>query len=132
MSVGKTDCGKLLASGGHRNVYEYKPEKRYVVKEVKSSFRFGHNLNEWNLWMTRPDLRQWLAPCLDISKAGRYLLQERGRKPRTIPTDYPKEFADTKPANWITLEDGRTVMCDYGADAMARRLIDTTQMLSVD
>lgn len=119
-------CG----SGAYRDVYgapfpwqwETPTGKHEDVPVVIKYQRPGKdfcNANEWTIWQDSPPrLRKWLAPCLEISSGGAWLIQAR-----TIPIALselqrhakriPQFFSDTKPKNWGWFR-GRPVCHDYG------------------
>lgn len=111
-------CGKLLGSGVTRDVYEFKPDPRFVVKiERDQSMGNFCNVTEWRNYI---DNRYWkwfakyLAPCELISWDGVILIQRRieFRDRIEYPIEIPAMFTDTKYSNfgWI---GNQFVCCDY-------------------
>lgn len=110
--------GEKIGSGMDREVFEFIPNKDYVIKVETNGFQ---NVREWELWNEIKDTKmaKWFAPCIDISSCGIYLLQKRTEK---IPqSEYPKKtphfFTDQKYDNFgVIIEKGkkRFVCHDYG------------------
>lgn len=107
--------GRPIGRGQYRDVFEHL-DHRYVIKLENRSRSFC-NVIEFELWHASAGtkLRRWLAPCIDISPNGGWLLQGRttplpGGK---LPANVPSVLADLKPDNWGIYE-GRVVCHDYG------------------
>ena len=72
--------GNKIGSGEYRNVYQLNSNSNYVLKEEYNTFRgLFCNVQEWTMWRDSLDTpyRQFLAPCLDISPSGRFLVMEK-------------------------------------------------------
>ncbi len=113
--------GDFIGQGATRYVYELKNQKAldgYVIKiestEDRSLFQ---NQIEWSVWdqIGSYGVGQWLAPCLAISKTGRYLIQRRTTPiyANQLPAKVPAFLSDLQANNW-GLMDGRVVCHDYG------------------
>lgn len=111
----KKYCGKKLNSGCTRVVYEFKPDRRYVVK-IQYKDGHLHNSAEFLMWDSNwcSPFQDMLAPCLWISNSGRILIQRRVsfRQKYRYPDTLPSCFNDHKFTNygWI---GKRFVCCDY-------------------
>lgn len=111
-------CGNLLGEGTSRFVFEYKIDKRYVVK-IDCSNVSANNL-EWQIWHEIAyveKMKRWFAPIGTMTTCGRVMLQRRCKT--GIPYDeYPKKipdfFTDLKYENWGML-DGKMVCFDYAS-----------------
>lgn len=107
--------GKHLGSGAYRDVYEYKLDPTLVIKIAKN---YWHDINfmEWAIYreLLFTDYINWVAPCIDISRGGRYLLQKKCEQIRIeeLPTKVPSFFTDLHHKNWGML-DGHPVCLDY-------------------
>jgi hypothetical protein len=114
----KNLCGKKIAEGQYRLVYELKGNKNYVVKIEKFPDKgYFANVTEWKNWMNNKDwklLGKWLAPCVMINQTGQVLIQKRVKQKEEAkyPKKIPNVFVDTKYANagWIGKQ---FVFCDY-------------------
>lgn len=108
--------GKKLGSGASREVYEWRPDPKLVVKVELNKFDWS-NIKEWDVWaaIEHTKLAQWFAPCAEIAGNGAVMLQYRTQPIRRseLPDKIPALFTDTKLANWGML-DGRPVCHDYG------------------
>lgn len=113
-------CGEMLGSGQHRDVYECRVDRRYVVKvERDPGVAVFANVTEWRNYMNLKDWRfvgPWLAPCILINQTGQVLLQERvsweGKRRKDYPLYVPGVFTDLKLGNFGWIGD-RFVCCDY-------------------
>lgn len=106
--------GELLGSGISRYVFDYKPDKKWVIKVDVSDY--NANVIEHKIWehvkFTKNE--KWFAPCGTISRCGRIMLQ---RKVEYATYDkYPKKMptflTDFKYQNFGLLE-GKLVCVDY-------------------
>ncbi len=109
--------GKRIGRGMSRDVYEHKylPET-FVIKVERRSGHF-QNVKEHENWrqVSFMDISTWFAPCVRISRCGRFLMM---RKTVTIedsqlPQRVPGCFTDFKASNWGIL-CGRPVCHGYG------------------
>jgi hypothetical protein len=114
--------GKLLGSGATRDVYEFLPEPdKYVLKVEKTpcdneNRDWMQNTQEWLFWNNcAKSAKRWLAPCLQLSRSGKYLLQRRATPitKQQRPLRLPAFITDIKDAN-LGIVDGKVVMVDYG------------------
>jgi len=105
--------GPYLGEGAGREVYEYAMNAKIVIKiEVYS--RSFQNVSEWETWQgAEGKMEDWLAPCLQISPCGLYMIQERTTPALTYPEKVPYFLGDTKIQNF-GMFDGRFVCHDYG------------------
>ena len=97
-------CSEKIASGSTRDVFVFAKNPNYVVK-VERYPRTFTNACEWNNWeylKYHPELNKWLAPCLDISDDGKYLIQQRVTHALTneYPDKIPSVFIDLKDTNF--------------------------------
>lgn len=107
--------GEHLGSGVDRHTYVLAINDAFVVKVQHGEGDF-QNIAEWELWRTASDgLKKYLAPCLQISRGGRALVQRRCEPCPThmLPTSLPKVLGDLHADN-IGLLEGRPVVMDYG------------------
>lgn len=120
-------CGDYLGSGGNRRVYVHIDQPEWVIKVCKDRPVYqDQNIVEFNNWQDLKhidDMARWLAPCIEISACGRYLVQCRGRpvplssiKIHDIPHWIQKlpDFNWLKHAQWVEI-GGRLKICDYGS-----------------
>jgi hypothetical protein len=107
-------CGDLLGWGASRSVFEYMPNKKYVVKIEHDDTK--HNTIEWHYWQMVKDTiwAKWFAPCKEISTCGSILIQEKARllKPGEGPDKIPYFFTDTKYQNFGWIKE-QLVCVDY-------------------
>lgn len=107
-------CGKFVGSGSSRMVYEFTLNKTLVVKIDHTNGGF-FNVAEWdtyhNIKNSHPKLAKYLAPCIQISNAGKVMLQQKTECIRSsqLPKSIPFFLADTKLQNWGKL--GNKVVC---------------------
>ena len=109
--------GEKIGSGMSRDVYEYLPNKKYVIKVENYSNQF-QNVLEYEIWNNirwlPKHVSQWFAPCGSISPNGIFLLQERTREPSKYPEKVPYFFKDLKKKNFGMI--GKKFVChDYGS-----------------
>lgn len=113
--------GEKLGQGAYRAVYVYRPDPTLVIK-VETLNRAFANVHEWDIWQRFAPGRnkRWLAPCVEISDHGTFLLQKRTTPitKREMPKAIPSFLTDEKAVNWGRL-DGKVVCHDY-ADAFAK------------
>ena len=107
-----------LGEGLQRRVYAFNEliDDTLVLKLARDC-GLHQNIHEYQLWVEARDIPagKWLAPCLEISANGRWLLQKRTQPARLsdLPTRVPVFFTDLKVSNWGLLE-GVPVCHDYG------------------
>lgn len=111
--------GRMLGSGGHRDVYEFKVDPAVVVKVAKSNRKITSNRQEWDAWQTLKDTdeAQFLVPCIAIADDNKWMLQAKA-----LPTD--RCFAGQEVRPWMNdmapkncgIYNGRLVAVDYGSD----------------
>ena len=117
-------CGKHIAEGSFRSVYEYPLDEKYVIKLENNNSNC--NLVEYMIWQEVKELKgnlewvkKWFAPVKWISPNGRVLVMQKTRdsedvpKGCKIPEKVPKFLWDIKLENfgWI----GKNFVChDYG------------------
>lgn len=112
-------CEDKIGSGVYRDVYKLSFNDKYVIKVARDEQGRANNLLEERLWcevMSTP-LANWFAPILQVSGAGKYLIQERvdGLPREKYPTMIPHFFTDTKYSNFGWLKGKGFVCCDYGS-----------------
>lgn len=111
-------CGELLGSGTSRFVFEYRPDKKYVVK-IDCSNVMSNNM-EWQIWheiQFIDKLQIWFAPVTSMSTSGRVMLQRRcktGIPYNQYHLKIPDFFTDLKYENWGML-NGKMVCFDYAS-----------------
>ncbi len=125
--------GKKIGEGCRRQVFAHKHDDTLVIKVYRDEEFFTarkahgvwrhpeHNLVEYENWLRAKergtDFAMWLAPCLEISDCGVFLVQRRGTKVDRIPRNIPGwihaqgDFAIG--ANWVMIDE-RIVLSDYG------------------
>lgn len=114
--------GQVIGVGASRTVFENKLDRSTVIK-VEQRSRSFHNVAEWDTWhnFEGTEIEKWLAPILDISPCGIYLIQRR-TTPASVK-DYPEKipsfFTDNKYGNWGLYED-RLVCHDYANSKLYR------------
>ena len=123
-----TFAGKLLARGGHRQVYECATDDTLVIK-IEREDRVYANITEWDAWKCAQNthLGDWLAPCVAISPRGIILLQKRTRPATRFPAKIPVQLGDTHKGNYGIL--GRRFVChDYGSLQIMHEGIKSTRL----
>lgn len=127
-------CGKQLGYGVYRNVFEFKFNKKYVIKVADSEQGRAVNLLEYRLWteMFATPLEKWFAGVVDVSEAGKYLIQERVEQlpKEQYPEQIPYFFSDTKYSNFGYLKGKGFVCVDFGSFNIFRGV--STKMKKVD
>lgn len=115
--------GNKIGEGAYRAVYDFDFKKGTVIKVATDE---RANIIEWNIWQackSVPAYRKWLAPCIDISPCGHYLIQKKIKPVRPsdkLPKQLPTFFDDIKRNNWGWLA-GKLVCHDY---QFLERIID--------
>ena len=108
--------GREIGAGASRTVYVFALDPSLVIKHERVSASFS-NASEWSIWMEMRDTqwRRWLAPCLQISACGTWLVQRRTEPVAALPKGFkvPPFMADVKAENFGRL-NGRIVAHDYG------------------
>ncbi len=113
----KLKCGKKIGTGSTRIVYEHIDNNDLVIKKNKGD---RHNMCEFLCWelAKKMKLDHWLAPCVDISKSGNYLIQKRGQPimDKDIPQNIPEwlKIEDRNKKQWVKINNN-IVKCDYGS-----------------
>lgn len=125
--------GGFIGSGTFRDVYYYRPDTNCVLK-VETGAQSFTNIQEWRIWeyyKKRP-LGKLLAPCLDISPCGVYLLQAHATDivGPELPTEVPALFTDMTPTNWGIYK--KRVVCRDYANMTFMKNADTTTMRKAD
>lgn len=114
--------GQILGTGESRAVFENRLDPTTVIKVERRSRSF-HNVAEWDTWhnFVGTPLEPWLAPCLQISACGVYLIQKKTvvAAAKDYPEKVPSFFTDLKYSNWGLLED-RLVCHDYANSTLYR------------
>lgn len=110
-------CGRFLGGGIARKVYIYRPDDTFVIKIAEDKGGQSHNIIEWKIWDELKQVKsasKWLAPIVDVSDCGKYLIMkraERGRK-EDYPKMVPHFFTDMKYDNYGFI--GKQLVCvDY-------------------
>lgn len=108
--------GKRLGRGMSRQVYEFLPNPKLVIK-VELYGRAFQNILEYEFWEQykhAKEIRPWLAPVHRISSCGIYMLQERTAsvERNELPASIPKWITDEKTENWGRIGK-RFVLHDY-------------------
>lgn len=115
-------AGPKLGSGVSRVVYECYMRPRSVIKFENA--RTFQNVQEWQVWheVQGTAYEKWFAPCYEISKCGRILIQGKTRpfKPGEVPKKVPSFFTDMKIGNW-GMYKGKPVCHDYGIHLLIQR-----------
>lgn len=111
-------CGDLLGCGISRSTYALKYTNDKVIKlEVEGSDIFQNvvEYRTWNFIDYDPKIRDFFAPCYEISPCGSVLIQARTTPlPDDITEiDIPHFVGDFKREN-LGMLDGRVVFHDYG------------------
>lgn len=117
-------CGEYIDYGSQRVVFDYKLDRTCVVKlQSENGFQ---NAMEWELWHDSKgtDARKWLAPCVQISPNGIWLIQKKTSTLlyNKLPKKMPKFLADFNPDNF-GMYAGRVVCHDYGKNLCAYEAI---------
>lgn len=114
-------CGEFIGGGHARNVFEYIPDKRWVIK-IETGNTISNAL-EYNLWNHVEDVAsvsKWLAPVKNLSHNNRIMLQRRCKpiyEVSKLPKRVPAFFTDLHMRNWGLL-DGKVVCFDYANHLM--------------
>ncbi len=111
-------CAESIGTGTQRDVYQFRYNKSLVVKIDKTNGVYFANVAEWDIWTQakeNKDISKWLAPCVQISNAGKVMLQVKTTPIKDIsllPKKIPAFLCDTKIQNWGMLK-GVPVCHDY-------------------
>ncbi len=112
-------CGKFVGEGTTRIVFDYLLMSGYVIKIEKEARTFN-NIMEYELWNSlshAPEFNKWLAPCIEISPNGRWLIQKKivpinDKNKKDVPAKIPYWLSDMKFANYGFIGK-QFVSCDY-------------------
>lgn len=114
-------CGKKIAGGEFRDVYNCSIDPSLVVKveDRSKSFCNAFEMKIWNEFKDVKSVARWLAPCVDISPCGAIMLQKKVERVHisNMPKTMPEFLRDFKIENFGMFE-GRLVCCDYGGLTM--------------
>lgn len=126
-------CGEFLGEGIERVVFEYKPDPTCVIKMQKEEW-FHQNITEWELWNDvehNENTAKWLAPCIEISPSGFWLVQKRTKCipknfkfPDRIPqflTDLSKENFGMYKGHLVAHDYARNLCCNYALSNKMRK-----------
>lgn len=110
--------GKKLGSGAFRDVYDLKffHGDTDAVLKVQREDRCFDNILEYDFWWrASPELQKWLAPCIYISKNGKFLVQVKVTEisPKEMPAKVPACLGDVYYSNWGKTKKNKIVCCDY-------------------
>ena len=126
--------GKRLGFGIHREVFIFKQRPDYVIKVARDEESRAVNLIEARIWnnLYETPAQKWFAEVLDVSEAGKYLIQRRAEQ---IPKEqYPKKiphfFTDTKYSNFGWINKIGFVCIDFGSFNMFRGI--TNKMVKAE
>ena len=124
--------GNLIGSGSYRDVYEYKPNSKFVVKVEMSTARQFENVAEWAVWHEIKDTMwaKYFAPCVSISHSGSVLIQERTEPIKRMPKQLPNFMADLKRKNFGRIGN-RIVAHDYGHHLLYLRGMKNAKLIDV-
>lgn len=115
--------GKKIGEGTTRQVFEYLPDRDYVIKyeEDGGCFQNVHEMDMWRQSAGHPELSDWLAPCIAISKFGQFLVQAKTvpAQPHQYPERVPSFITDLGRRNFGIYQD-RFVAHDYGHSRVFR------------
>jgi hypothetical protein len=110
-------CGKKIANGSFRWVYEFRFDPEHYVVKIDHSGTMFANITEFRNYMNYDSapLQEWMCPIVGITDDGKIMIMRRAEM-KTKYSDYPKEvpvaFTDRKIENWGFV-DGRCVCVDY-------------------
>ncbi len=112
----KLIAGAMLGSGVYRRTFECSLDPTLVIKVEQNEGCFA-NVREWQHWQDWQhclSVADWLAPCVNISPNGKFLLQRKTTplKMDKLPAKLPAFLTDRKTANYGYL--GKRLVChDY-------------------
>lgn len=111
--------GKYIGHGASRHVFEYKADKKWVVKLDCSTW--NANVEEFKVWKTVEFTKhaKWFAPIGKMSACGRIMLMRKCEPLVVAPKRIPSFFNDIKRDNWGTL-NGQPVCLDYGINDLTK------------
>lgn len=116
-------CGRNLGEGQSRIVYDYNPDKKYVIKIDKS--KWFNNIEEYELYTLlkkeHPKSAEFLAPVYQISQGGKIMLQRKTtpiKDFKHFPKKIPAFLSDVKIQNWGILNN-KLVCHDYANNKIA-------------
>lgn len=115
--------GKYIGGGVYRDVYEYGPDDKYVIKIAKDSRGIISNVKEFDFWEEiawfKNDaawIKDWFAPVKEMSLNGSVLIMQRTEEnpKKKRPLEIPAFIDDYHYQNfgWI---GNRFVCHDYGS-----------------
>ena len=115
----KLCVGKKLGEGIGREVYEWLPNSKYVIKVEMQSKSF-QNVIEWESWWSvsyTKKIAKWFAPCQFISPCGTILIQHKTTPASKYPKKLPAFLTDFKKTNYGMI--GNKFVChDYGTNSL--------------
>lgn len=122
--------GGNIGEGTTRVVYNYPPDKRYVIK-IDKELKGFNNIREYELWndlkyMDHKSL-EFLAPIYQISEGGKWMLQRKTtpiKDFKHFPKRIPGFLNDVKIENWGML-GGKLVCHDYANNKIVENGINT-------
>lgn len=131
--------GNFIGSGCSRDVYEYIPDNKFVVK-IEHATGEGDNLAEYNIWRAIQFTAnsKWFAPCQWISPNGMILIQRKtlplyGATKNKVPEKIPSFFTDVHSKNFGWM-DKQLVAHDYSftlglsvSDAVVKNKMQNTK-----
>jgi len=127
----KEVLGTLIGKGFYREVYDYIPDSRLVIKKIIPREKCLHeNKNEFENWSKLREvsvINKLLVPVIDISHCGRFLLMEKTTplaefKLENLPKEVPYGYGDGHP-NQLSLYKNNIVIHDYGCNLLKPRLM---------
>lgn len=123
--------GSMIARGTYREVYELMHDASLVLK-YEARPRCFNNAIEWEIWneVKGAELARWLAPCIQISFSGSFLIQARTQPITEMPDEVPDFLADLKLENF-GLYEGRVVAHDYANNHLFSKGLRRLKMVKI-
>lgn len=107
-------AGRELGRGDYRTAYLFRPNTNLVLKHEHNPARCNAMEQEFYSAALGTGAEKWLAPVIDISNCGRWLLMARTTPVTHWPERIPVWMNDMNRANYGMFED-RFVCHDYGS-----------------
>ena len=120
--------GEEIGHGASRAVFEYRINPKFVVK-VEYEDDWFQNVIEWETWneIKFTKWAKWFAPCANISKNGRVLMQAKTTPVKKFPEQIPNFLTDLKAANF-GMYKGHICAHDYGLNLLTSNGIGNARM----
>jgi len=106
--------GKFIAEGVNREVYEYSPDKNWVIKINKVDIEEDANSAEYFYYnlLKKYNYHHYLFEC-KYDRFNNFIMRKAFYPLKPGKYKLPIFFGDLRPANWGMKEDGQVACFDY-------------------